>query len=181
MLEKYQINIWMFRYSQIQGTRSKKDGELRDRSVPYFQQESGPCPLDWRTTIHSNVDLVFFQQSWHIWLCWKIARTTFQYMVVLKSRGQNFILVEIYWSQYFRVELIQTNIFILSLNSKYQHLPHLRYFAKFTFLDVRSWLWPLQTPWSWSCSHGLKVGHNGLPGAAASVNSGPGKRDKYFC
>ena len=51
--------------------------KLRDKSVPYFQQESGPCPLDWRITIHSNVDLVFFQQSWHIWLCWKIARTIF--------------------------------------------------------------------------------------------------------
>ena len=41
----------------------RKDGELRDKSVPYFQQESGPCPLDLRITINSNVDLVFFQQS----------------------------------------------------------------------------------------------------------------------
>ena len=95
LLEKYQINIWMYGYSQIQGTRSKKDGELRDQYVPYFQQKSGPCPLDWRITIHWNVDLVFFQHSWHIWLCWKNARTTFQCMVVLQSRGQNFILVEI--------------------------------------------------------------------------------------
>ena len=36
-----------------------------------------------------------FQQSWHIRLRWKIARTTFQCMVVLQSRGQHFILVEI--------------------------------------------------------------------------------------
>ena len=63
LLEKYNINIRMYGYSQIQGTRSKKDGEQRDKSVQYFQQESGPCPLDWRITIHSNVDLVFFQQS----------------------------------------------------------------------------------------------------------------------
>ena len=49
----------MYGFSQIQGTRSKKDWELYDKSVPYFHQESGPCPLDWRKTIHSNVDLVF--------------------------------------------------------------------------------------------------------------------------
>ena len=49
----------MYGYSQIQRTSSKKDGELGDKSVPYFQQESGPCPLDWRITINSNVDLVF--------------------------------------------------------------------------------------------------------------------------
>ena len=49
-------------YSPIQGTWSKKGGELLDKYVPYFQQESGPCHLDWRITIHSNVDLVFFQQ-----------------------------------------------------------------------------------------------------------------------
>ena len=95
LLEKSQINIWMYGYSQIQRTRLKKDGELRDKSVPYFQQESGPCPRDWRITIHWNVDLVFLQQSWYIWLCWKIARTTFQCMDVPQSRGQNFILVEI--------------------------------------------------------------------------------------
>ena len=49
----------MYGYSQIQGTRSNKDGELWDKSVPYFQQKSEPCPLDWRKTIHLNVDLVF--------------------------------------------------------------------------------------------------------------------------
>ena len=91
---KYQISIWMYGYSQIQRTGSKKDGELRDKSVSYFQHKSGPCPLNWRITIHSNVDLVFFQQFWHIWLCGKITRTTFQWMVVLQSRRQNFILVE---------------------------------------------------------------------------------------
>ena len=63
LLEKYQINILMYGYSQIQKTRSKQDGELQDKSVPYFQQESGPWPLDWRINILSNVDLVFFQQS----------------------------------------------------------------------------------------------------------------------
>ena len=54
----------MYGYSQIQGTRSKKDGELQDKSVQYFQQESGPNPLDWRITKHLYVDVVFFQQSW---------------------------------------------------------------------------------------------------------------------
>ena len=33
------------------------------KSVPYFPQESGPCPLDWRIPIHSKVDIVIFQQS----------------------------------------------------------------------------------------------------------------------
>ena len=41
---------------------SKKDGEQRDKWALYFKQESGPCPLDWRITIHSYIDLVFFQQ-----------------------------------------------------------------------------------------------------------------------
>ena len=45
-----------------------------------------------------------FQQSWHIWLCWKIASTTFQCMVVLQSRGQNLMFVEISRSQDIRVE-----------------------------------------------------------------------------
>ena len=37
-------------------------------------------------------------------LCCKIARTTFQCKVVLQSRGQHFILVEILWKQDLRVE-----------------------------------------------------------------------------
>ena len=36
MLEKYQINIWLYGYSQIQETKSKKDEELQYKSVPYF-------------------------------------------------------------------------------------------------------------------------------------------------
>ena len=47
-----------------------------------------------------------FQQSWHIWICWKIARATFQFMDVLQFREQHFILVEIEWSQDLRVERI---------------------------------------------------------------------------
>ena len=94
LLEKYHINIWMHGYSQIKGTWSKKDGKLPDKSVPYFLQESGPCPLDWRITIHSMVDLVLFQQSW-LWICYKTSGTTFQCIVVLQFRGQHFILVEI--------------------------------------------------------------------------------------
>ena len=87
MLEKYQINIWMYSYSQTQGISSKKDGERRDRS--------GTCPLDWRIIKHSNVDRLFFQQSWHIWIYWKIARTTFECLVVLQSRGQILSLLKL--------------------------------------------------------------------------------------
>ena len=86
------LNVWLF---SNPGDKVQKRRRTTGQICPYFQQESGPCPLDWRITIHSNVDLVFFQQFWHIWLCWKIARTRFQCMVVLQSRGQNFILVEI--------------------------------------------------------------------------------------
>ena len=134
LLEKYQISIWMYGYSQIQGTRSKRDGELQDKSVPYFQQESGPCPLDWRITIHWKVDLVFFQWSWHIKLCWKIARTKFKCMVFLQSRGQHFILVKIYWSQDLRVKRLQ----MLLIPSKLR-IPK-------TPLDVSKW-GPLWVRW----------------------------------
>ena len=79
LLDKYQINIWMYGYSQTQGTRLKKKGELWDKSVPHFQQVSGPWPMDWRITIHSNGILVFFQQSWHISLCWTNVRTMYGY------------------------------------------------------------------------------------------------------
>ena len=71
-------------------------------TFPFFL----PCSLDLRITIHWNVDLVFFKQSWHIWWCWKIARTTFQCMVVFQSTGQNLILVKILWSKDLRVEHI---------------------------------------------------------------------------
>ena len=69
-----------------------------------WSRSFGTCPLDSRITINVHVDMVFLQQSWHISLCWKIARITFQCMVILQSRGQNFIFVEIWWSQDLRVE-----------------------------------------------------------------------------
>ena len=31
---------------------NSKRKKLRYKSVPYFQHESGPCALDWRTMIH---------------------------------------------------------------------------------------------------------------------------------
>ena len=71
----------------------------------------GPCPLDLRITIRSNVDLVFFLPTWYLLLCWKITRTTFQCMVVFQSRGQNVILVEIEWSHDLRVEHMY-NLFV---------------------------------------------------------------------
>ena len=48
--------------------------------------------------------MAFFQQYGYLLLCLKIARTTFQFMAVLKSRGQHFILVEIWWGQDLRLE-----------------------------------------------------------------------------
>ena len=45
-----------------------------------------------------------FQLSWHNCLCCKIVRTIFKYMVVLQSRGQDFIFVQLLWSQDLRVK-----------------------------------------------------------------------------
>ena len=73
---------------QSWGQSPKKNLKLLDKSVPYLWQELGHCPLDWRTTIHCNIGPAFFHRPWFIWLCLKIAKTTFQHMVVLQSRGQ---------------------------------------------------------------------------------------------
>ena len=94
----------MYSYSPIQGTRSRFVLKVWDRFFPLFSNFFGPCPLDLRITIHSHVVMVFFQQSLHILLCLKIARTTVQCMLVLQSGGQNFILVEFKWNQDLRVE-----------------------------------------------------------------------------
>ena len=68
------------------GGKILKRWKLQDKSVPYFQQESGSFLLDWRTTIHWNVGLANFQHPWYTWFCWKIAGTTFPCIVVLQSR-----------------------------------------------------------------------------------------------
>ena len=57
------------------GDKIQKEWKLWDNSVPYFQQESGPCPLDWRRTMDWNVVLAFFQQPWYMRLCLKIAKS----------------------------------------------------------------------------------------------------------
>ena len=101
-MEKYHIYILMYGLSQIQGTRSKKM-ENYGTNLSHTINKNLDL-VHWRITIHSSVDLVIFQQSWHICLCWKITRTTFQCMVVPQFRGQKFILVEIWWSQDLRVE-----------------------------------------------------------------------------
>ena len=44
--------------------QQQKSWKLWDKSVPYFKQESGPCPLDWRRTMHWYVVLAFFQQPY---------------------------------------------------------------------------------------------------------------------
>ena len=46
------------------------------------------CPLDWKTTIHWNVVLAFFQHNHICQDCWKNTRSTFECMVIPKSRGQ---------------------------------------------------------------------------------------------
>ena len=88
LLDKYRTNISMYCCSPFQGTRFKNNGKLRDKSVPYFQQESEPFPLDWRTIKHWNVGPVFFQH-WYMCLCWKTVGTTIQCMNVLQCRGQD--------------------------------------------------------------------------------------------
>ena len=86
-----------FEYMVILNSREQGPKKMKTMGqiFPVLSTRIWTLSLDWRINIHSNVDLVFLQQSWHIWLCWKIARTTFQCMVVLQSRGQNDILVEI--------------------------------------------------------------------------------------
>ena len=54
------------------------------------------CPLDWRTTTHWNVALPIFQHNHICQDCWKITRSTFECMVILKSRGQGTKKVENY-------------------------------------------------------------------------------------
>ena len=89
IVRKMQDQHLMYHYSPIQGTRSTKEWKLWDESVPYFQQESWPCPLDWRRIMHWNVVLAFFKQPWYMRLRCKITVTTFLCMVVLQSRGQD--------------------------------------------------------------------------------------------
>ena len=97
LLEKYQNNIWMYSYSQ---KRWKTMEQL--------------CPLLSTRIWTFSPGL----ENEHILKCWsgifstiltymiklENCRTTFQCMVMLQSRGQNFILVEINWSQDLRVE-----------------------------------------------------------------------------
>ena len=58
LLEKYKINIWVYGFSPILGTRSRFLLNVWDIFVPWFSIFFGPCPLDLRITIYSNVDLV---------------------------------------------------------------------------------------------------------------------------
>ena len=56
----------MYGYFQIQETRSKKDGELRDKFVPYVEQESGSCPLDW-TIPYTQMLIWYFSNNFDIY------------------------------------------------------------------------------------------------------------------
>ena len=87
LLENCQTHILIYHCSPLQGKRSYKVGKIRDKSGPYFQQESGPRPLDCRATIHWNISQTTLQQPWHMWLGWTNIKTTFQCMDVLPYRG----------------------------------------------------------------------------------------------
>ena len=81
-------------------------GKLWDKSVPYFEQESGPCSLDWRTTIYLDTSLAIFKQPWYMWVCWKIDGTIFNVLLYSNPRDKIINPVEIYWSQDLIVQLI---------------------------------------------------------------------------
>ena len=76
----YWIDYWVRKVFVV------KMGKIRDKTVPSFQPELGPFPLDWQTTIHWNVSPIIFQQPWYMWFSWKMVVTTFQCMIVLQSR-----------------------------------------------------------------------------------------------
>ena len=60
------------------------------------------CPLDWRTTIHWNVFLAIFQHNRIRPACSKNTRSTFECMVILKSRGQGLYSCWKYWTDWSR-------------------------------------------------------------------------------
>ena len=85
LLEKYQINIWVYGYSPIQGDKVqilvKSTGQIFPVVLHLFWRVSPGFENTHTFKCWSGI----FQQSWQIWLCWKIDRTTFQWMVVLQS------------------------------------------------------------------------------------------------
>ena len=91
LMGKFWTNILVYRSFSIIGTKSLKNWKLLDKSVPYLWQELGPCSLDWRTTIHWNIGLACCHRPWYIWIGLKIAKTTFQRMVVLQLGRQDSI------------------------------------------------------------------------------------------
>ena len=88
----------MYSFPLIQGTRSNMMENYRTNLSPTF---------NWRKTINWNVEIVFFQHPWYIWLCWKIVGTTFQCLNLLQSRGQHISRGKFKWSQDLRMELKQ--------------------------------------------------------------------------
>ena len=61
-LENCQKSICMHGFSPIHEERSLRVSNLRDKSVPYFYEEKGPFPVDWRTTMHANGVLTISQE-----------------------------------------------------------------------------------------------------------------------
>ena len=75
----YYFNVY---FSSNPEDKVQNYGKLKDKSVPYFQpgsgsgSGSGPGPLDWRTTIHWNVEYMFFQHPWYMLEnCWNSIST----------------------------------------------------------------------------------------------------------
>ena len=61
-LENGQKSICVHGCSPIHKERSLRVSNLGDKSFPYFQEEKGPFPVDWRTTMHGNGFLTIFQE-----------------------------------------------------------------------------------------------------------------------
>ena len=85
LFEKYQINIWMYGYSPIQGTRSRFLLKVRDRFVPLLFIFFGPCPLEpyiqmliWYCQNKISVYACSPIQGTKFYSCWNLMKQGFQ-------------------------------------------------------------------------------------------------------
>ena len=81
----FTVSLFSNPEDKVLKSRRKK---LWDKSVPYFWQESGPSPPDWRTTIHWIFGPAIFQPPRPM-VKFKTFDTTFHRMVVLQSKGKD--------------------------------------------------------------------------------------------
>ena len=59
-LENCWKSICMYCCSPILRRKSLRVSNIGDKSVPYFYEEKGLFPMDWRTTMHANGFLTIF-------------------------------------------------------------------------------------------------------------------------